>query len=168
MPFTPFHLGPALLLGALFPRRLDPPTLLAASVLVDVRAALVVYGPLGGPVHGVLTTFLGGAAVALLVAAATTSLPRSVQTLLDHVRLRAIFGWRPVVAAAFVGVYSHVVLDSVLYADARPFFPLDRNPLLVGDPAVLPAYGGCVLAGLVGLGLFAVRWSGTRPTDSSE
>lgn len=68
MPFTLFHFGPALLLGVLFYRWLDLPTLLVSSVIVDVRAALVVFGPLDGPVDGILTTFVGGTVVAVILA----------------------------------------------------------------------------------------------------
>jgi len=38
MPFTLYHLGPALLLGLLFRRRLDLPTFLVANVVVDLEA----------------------------------------------------------------------------------------------------------------------------------
>ncbi len=65
MALAPFHLGPALLAGVVPYRFLDLPTVLAGSVVVDVRAALVVFGPLDGPVHGVLTTFVGATAVAV-------------------------------------------------------------------------------------------------------
>lgn len=155
MPLTPFHLGPAVLLGAVLPRRLDLPTLLVASVLIDVRAALVLFGPLDGPVHGILTTFLGGTVVALVVATLVRALPGSVQSLLDRARLAPTNTTPAVLAGALVGAYSHVLLDSVLYFDAQPLFPSDWNPLLVGESASVPVYAVCVVAGGVGLGLLA-------------
>lgn len=165
MPLTPFHLGPAVLLGALLPRRLDLPTLLVASIVVDVRAALVLFGPLDGPVHGILTTFLGGTVVALVLAGAVLALPEVAPALRENIQ--AWLGLlRPgdtgdatsVVLAALLGVYSHVALDSFLYADARPLFPLAWNPFLGGPLTGLAVYGGCLAAGLLGLGVLAARF----------
>lgn len=158
MPLTPFHLGPALLLGVSLRRRLDLPTLLAGSVLVDVRAALVVFGPLDPPVHGILTTFAGGTVVAVALGAAIAALPGRVQEALDRGRLGRTGSTGPIVAGALAGVYSHVVLDALLYTDVEPFYPLAGNPFLVGDFALV--YGGCVVAGLLGVAIATVRRSG--------
>ena len=157
MPLTPFHLGPALLLGALWHRRLDVPTLLVGSVIVDFRAALVVFGPLAGPVHGIFTTFFGGTAVALALAGAVRTLPLTVHAYLAYGRLAQTNHTAEVVAGALVGVYSHVVLDSLLYPDAQPFFPAEVNPLLLDGVKYIPVYSGCIVAGCLGLGLVAVR-----------
>lgn len=158
MPLTPFHLGPAFLLGVLLYRRLDLPTLLIGSVLVDVRAALVVLGPLDGPVHGILTTFVGGGGIAVLLTGAIRVLPRRLQAVLDRGRLHDTNALPPVLAASVVGVYSHVVLDSALYTEARPFFPFDWNPFLLGDAKSILIYGGCVAAGILGVGLYVARY----------
>ncbi|MCD2205132.1 hypothetical protein [Halobacterium sp. KA-6] len=78
MPVTPFHLGPALLLGVVVYMWLDLPALLVGSVVVDVRAALVVFGPLKPPIHGILTTFVGGTIIAGLLTVGFSLLPRTV------------------------------------------------------------------------------------------
>lgn len=163
MPFTPFHLGPALLIGVLLFYWVDLPTLLVASVIVDVRAGLVLYGPLSGPVHGVLTTFVGGTAVALVVWGIGASLPERVQRLGSPFRLADTARYGPMLAGAVLGVFTHVVLDATLYTDVQPFWPLEWNPFLL-DLATGPSlvYGGCMVAGLLGLGLFVVRWRERR------
>jgi len=162
MPLTPFHLGPALLIGVALYRWLDLPTLLAASVVIDVRAALVVFGPLGGPTHGILTTFVGATVVALALAAGVLALPQPVQSLLAYGRLASTAERAPVLAGALVGTYSHVALDSLLYADARPLFPLAGNPLLREGVVLVPVYGGCALAGLLGVVGFGRQWCQTN------
>jgi hypothetical protein len=161
MPLTPFHVGPALLLGALFYRYLDIPTLVVGSVIVDVRAALVVFGPLEGPVHGILTTFLGGGLLAVVLAAPVWALPEPIRAWLDHLRFdtnrsSAILG------GAVVGVYSHVILDSLLYTDARPFSPSSWNPFLLEGSHLLSVYLGCIVAGVVGLGVIFARYLRNR------
>jgi len=58
MPFTPFHLGPAL--GFWLPLRkyLHVPTFLVANILVDVEPFLVLSLGLDYPLHGYLHTFI--------------------------------------------------------------------------------------------------------------
>jgi len=163
MPFTPFHLGPALLLGVLLFYWVDLPTLLAASVLVDVRAVAVVYGPLSGPTHGILTTFVGGTFLALLLGGFVLALPQAVQQFPSRFRLARTAQPAPVFLGALLGVASHVVLDAMLYADVQPFWPLVTNPfLLEPSVAVGAVYGGCVVAGAVGLA--RLYWLVNRPT----
>jgi membrane-bound metal-dependent hydrolase YbcI (DUF457 family) len=154
VPLTPFHLGPALLVGALARRRLDLPTLLAASVVVDARAALVVFGPLDPPVHGVLTTFAGAAVVAVLLSLAVLAVAPFVVRILDGHGL----DWNPslttVPVSALVGTLTHVVLDAFLYGDVRPFAPLSGNPFLGLAPSTA-VYVGCLASLVLGVGLFA-------------
>jgi len=158
MPLTPFHLGPTLLLGVLLYRWLDLPTLLAGSVIVDVRAALIVFGPFDGPVHGILTTFAGGTIIALVTGAAVLVLPQSVQSVLNYTRLADTTSASASFGAAIVGVYSHIVLDSLLYTDTHPFYPSAWNPFFIDGVRFIPVYGGCALAGVLGLSMFAVRY----------
>lgn len=158
MPLTPFHLGPALLLGVLLYRWLDSPTLLVGSVIVDIRAALVVFGPFDGPVHGILTTFAGGTIVALAIGAVVLVLPQSVQSVLNYIRLADTTSVSAIFGAAIVGVSSHVILDSFLYTDTHPFYPSAWNPFFIDGVRFVPVYGGCTLAGVLGLIVFVVRY----------
>lgn len=157
MPFTPFHLGPALLLGVLLCYWVDLPTILATSVLVDVRAVLVVYGPLSGPTHGILTTFVGGTVFALLIGGVALSLPASIQRFGSPFRLANTVSPGPIFTGAVLGVATHVILDATLYTDVQPFWPLQSNPFLLGQFAVPVVYGGCLVAGAVGLAGFVAR-----------
>lgn len=159
MPFTPFHLGPALLLGILLYRWVDLPTLLVSSVIIDVRATLVVFGPLNPPIHGILTTFIGGTVIALLLAAITISLPDSVDRLLDYGRLTSQSSRGSVFAGGILGTYSHVILDSMLYTDAHPLYPLAANPFFIDGVKFIPVYAGCTLTGVVGVIMLTVKYS---------
>ncbi|CQH64270.1 uncharacterized protein HHUB_4341 (plasmid) [Halobacterium hubeiense] len=157
MPFTPFHLGPPLLLGVILYKWLDLPALLVGSVIIDVRAALVVFGPLKPPIHGILTTFIGGTIIASLLAAAFSVLPSSIEDLLVRLRLTENTSSRAILAGSLIGVYSHVILDSILYTDARPFSPIAWNPFFVDGVRFIPVYAGCTLAGILGLLALAVK-----------
>jgi len=51
MPFTPFHLGPALGLGLPLRRYVYVPTFILANVIVDVEPFLVLFLGLRYPLH---------------------------------------------------------------------------------------------------------------------
>jgi hypothetical protein len=68
MPFTPFHFGPALLLGLALFTVFDLPTLLIASVIPDIEPFYVMYfNVYGYPLHGFFHSYLGASILAFLV-----------------------------------------------------------------------------------------------------
>ena len=58
MPFTPFHLGPALALGIPLRKYVHAPTFILANVAVDIEPFIVLLLRLDYPLHGYLHTFL--------------------------------------------------------------------------------------------------------------
>ncbi|MEM3672758.1 MAG: hypothetical protein QW468_00820 [Candidatus Bathyarchaeia archaeon] len=70
MPFTPFHFGPALLLGLALFTFFDLPALLIASVIPDVEPLYVVFfGVSGYPLHGFFHSYLSASILAFFVTA---------------------------------------------------------------------------------------------------
>lgn len=159
MPFTPFHLGPGLLLGLLALRWLDLPTVLVASVLVDIRAALVFFDVLTGPLHGPFHTFLGATLLGVVLIAVSLPVRPTLDSVLAWFRLPQEPSVTRIVAGACVGVWLHIVLDAILYADMAPLAPLSGNPLL-GLIGVTAVYIACLVAGVLGVGLYVLAASG--------
>lgn len=60
MPFTPFHLGPAIFFGMLLRRNMHMPTFIVANVILDVEPLLVLILGLKYPLHGYFHTFIIG------------------------------------------------------------------------------------------------------------
>ena len=160
VPFTPFHFGPALLFGLLLFRRLDLPTFLAANVIVDARATLVFFDVLDGPLHGPFHAFLGSAVLGALLAGSWYALKPWFDPLLAVFRVEQPRSGRPIAAAALLGVWCHVVLDGILYPEMTPFAPLAAANPFPGLASYGAVYGGCVLAGLLGAGLYGLRVGG--------
>ena len=126
MPFTPYHLGPGLLLKAASPRHFSFLAYAASQVVIDVESG---YHLLSGnfPVHRGLHTFvLGGLAGALTGAVIGVIGPRIVRAgFAREVSLR------PAMAGGIAGGLLHALLDGIMHADIRPFRPLlSGNPLL--------------------------------------
>jgi membrane-bound metal-dependent hydrolase YbcI (DUF457 family) len=66
-------------------------------------------------------------------------------------------GLLPVSVGGAAGAYSHVVLDSIMHSDMKPFAPFtNANPLLHVVP-LGTLYLVCVGAGLVGACIIGIR-----------
>lgn len=158
MPITPFHLGPALLLGSVFFGYLDFPTFLVASVIIDVEPILVVFLRLDYPLHGFLQSFLGGTILGLLLAWIMSKTRRHVSPFLSFFKLGQKWSFKNILIASLFGVYIHILLDSRMHMDIRPFYPLNLNPLLSQSiSSVLGIYMLCIWSFIGGLIVYAVK-----------
>jgi len=159
MPFTPFHLGPGLLIGLLLLRLLDFPTFLLASVIVDLEPLLVMLLGLNYPLHGFFHSFLGGSIVAFVLALAMSKLRPSISGIMSLLRLKQTISRGRIFAASFLGLYTHLLLDSPLYPGMRPFYPLDTNPLLSSSMFIgFEIYALCTVCFLAGILLYIYRF----------
>ena len=139
MPFTPFHLGPALFFGLLLTRYLHFRTFLIANLIVDIEPFLVLLLGLDYPLHGLLHSFLGGSLVAILLS-------------ISMIKLKEKSSSKSIWSASLSGIYLHILFDSPLYTDIRPFYPYDYNPFYNnGIIAGLDIYLLCVLLFVVGV-----------------
>ncbi|MFH1433257.1 MAG: hypothetical protein ABIG84_08665 [archaeon] len=155
MPFTPFHLGPALLFGMIFFRFVNIPAFIVGSIVVDVEPFFVILFGLSYPLHGFFHSILGGSIAALAVVFVVMKINGTIKKAMKHLWLKQENSSRSVLIGSFLGVYFHIFLDSFLYADIRPFFPLDANPLygLVLSGSV---YSFCVIALVFGIILYGI------------
>lgn len=150
MPITPFHVGPGLLLKGLAPRHVSLTAFVAANVVIDAE---VVVNLLAGRsrLHAELHT-LGGAVAAGLVAGwAVAAVGRR------YVGASAETDLRPALLGGLAGGLGQTLLDALMHADLRPFWPVaGANPWLgTVDLGVL--HSACLAAGAAGLVVLGVR-----------
>ncbi|MBN2015099.1 MAG: metal-dependent hydrolase [Candidatus Altiarchaeota archaeon] len=155
MPLTPFHLGPAIFLGLLLLRYINLPTFLVASTIVDLEPFIVLLLGLDHPLHGFFHSFLGGSIVAVTLSLIMVRLGDRIQKLMSHLRLEQNTTKKSIWLASFTGIYLHILLDSPLYGDIRPFYPMRNNPLYSNSMFIgLEIHGLCVLTFLAGAILY--------------
>ncbi|MDH5266382.1 MAG: hypothetical protein OEW62_01745 [Candidatus Bathyarchaeota archaeon] len=130
MPLTPFHLGPGLLIGLLLLSYIDFTTFLVASVIADVEPIIVIIFDLDYPLHGFFHSLLGGTIVAFLLAAVMSKARESLSPLLSFFKLEQKSTFKNILLASLTGIYIHILLDSRIHRDIRPFYPMDFNPFL--------------------------------------
>jgi len=155
MPFTPLHLGPALAISLPLRRYIHVPTFIIANVIVDVEPLLVLVLGLNYPLHGYLHTFLAACLAGLLLAFVTYFMDRYFSNLWGKLLLtNGHYNLRSYVIAGISGSLIHVLLDSPLYSDIRPFYPLSINPLYMPEYltwVTMLVYDLCVCMLIIGL-----------------
>jgi hypothetical protein len=152
MPFTPYHLGPAFALGLPLRKRMHAPTFLFANVVLDVEPLLVLLLSLDYPLHGYLHTSLMSILIGFILGYVMFLLEGHLRPL--HMTLLLESGpgldLRSFLFAGISGTMLHILMDSPLYDDIRPFYPSPMNPLF--DPSLtFDVYNISFRMGILGL-----------------
>jgi membrane-bound metal-dependent hydrolase YbcI (DUF457 family) len=156
MPLTPFHLGPALLLGEFFEKRINIISILLASVLVDTRAFYCFLFGCTGRFHGPLHTLLGTTFIILTALIIVWSSRKYLKTITDIFKIRNNYSFRSIILGSSIGAWSHIILDSFMHSDIIPFWPIKSN-LLLGMITNSTNYLICTTAFITGLAIFTYK-----------
>lgn len=163
MPLTPFHLGPVALISLVFQRQVNLPVILIASIILDLEPLSVLLFGLNYSLHGFFHTLLGGSIVAGAIALAACRLRELIKEIEKSIKIPHHSDNKSLILASFLGVYSHIALDSFLYTDIKPFFPSSFNPLYRGLSASAEVYTACMVSFLLALPLYIYRARNQRP-----
>jgi hypothetical protein len=181
MPFTPFHLGPALLVKSAAPRHFSFSAFAISQVAIDCET-LYWRSRHQWHVHRVLHTFVGGAIVGTVLAVAFSLLVwpsflrirRLVNNNANNAhnahndRLAAEARLGPAIAGGLLGGLSHSLLDGIVHWDIRPFGPFSmENPFLgLLDERLL--YVLCTAMGALGVTLLLRGQSRTNDRQQGK
>ena len=149
MPFTPFHFGPALLLGMLLRPFIDLSAIFIASVILDLEPLVVLLFHLSLPLHGIFHTYLAATIIAIILAFVLWPFRGVLNSFVSIFGIHQESTLRNLLLASFIGTYFHIFLDSFLYAEMNPFYPFLGNPF-VGLVSSQVIYGFCVFSGALG------------------
>lgn len=153
MPFTPYHMGPGVLVKALLRGSFSLMVFGWSQVIMDTQPLVVILTN-RGTLHGFTHTYVAAVVIALFAAVTGKYLAQTALRLGQRpIPKVLVIPWAVTLGSAFVGTFSHVALDSLIYTDIRPFAPFSQaNPSLglVSGPAL---HDISVLSGLVGTGL---------------
>ena len=144
MPFTPFHFGPHACVALPLQRYIDVPIFIGANVVVDIEPLLVMIFQPNYPLHGYCHTFLIGGLLGLFFAVAAYPFRQFIGKAMSLVRLPYSPTLLKMVVSGILGVWMHILFDSPLYIDIKPFYPLSANPLY-GVISLNAAYITCML-----------------------
>ena len=156
MPFTPYHLGPALLLGALLFPFVDLATIMMASIVLDLEPLAVIFLNLPLPLHGFFHSYLGASIAATTLSVSVYPFRSYLNKIVSLFGLYQSSSFHHIFTASIIGTYSHVLLDSFLYVEMNPFFPLIGNPFF-GVFLSSNVYIFCIILGLFGFFAYVLR-----------
>ena len=171
MPFTPFHMGAALVLKPAAKRCFSLFAFGVAQIVMDIEPLLGMQ--LGwARLHGWTHTLLGALLLAPLAVLITHGLYQPIARWWNgHMQVHRLqwlamplpLAVKAVWAGALVGTLSLVLLDALMHADLTPFAPFsDANPVL-GWVAMGHVYQGCALAGALGAVVWLLQlWRGRQ------
>ena len=155
MPFTPFHFGPGLFLGIPLRKYIHAPTFILANVLLDIEPSIVLITGISYPLHGYLHTFAAAIGVGAFFGLGMFILERRMRPIYVRLLLEPDirFSKLQFVNAGVSGTLLHVLFDSPLYSDIKPFYPLCANPLY-GAAYSIEIYLLSVWLGIFGIAFY--------------
>jgi hypothetical protein len=157
MPFTAFHLGPALLIGIILFPIFDLAALLICSVIVDLEPFYVMFFARELPLHGFFHTFIGGTIVGTFVALILWIIRGLVQEILMVFKVEQKSSFTRMLYTSLFSVNFHILLDSIFHADLQPFYPLIFNPFygLISQEIINQI---CTICMIIGLTIYVHRF----------
>ena len=161
MPVTPFHLGPGALLKSFLGKRFSFMLFGFSQAIIDLEPLYYMLTN-QAHLHRFFHTYLG--ATVLIVPVVLLGKPLSELTLRLLFTLRRFkpepnqqvtsqpawkIAWTPAIIASVIGLYSHVLFDSVMHADMQPLAPLLQSNGLLEIISTELLHWVCVISGVV-------------------
>jgi hypothetical protein len=144
-------MGPGILIKALLQGSFSLMVFGWAQIVMDIQPLFVlVTGE--GHLHGFSHTYIGATLLAILSALSGKYLSEIGLKILElSDKLNPVnIAWWVAFVSAFIGTYSHVVLDSIMHGDVEPFYPLSQANSLHGLITMGELHQFCVFSALVG------------------
>jgi membrane-bound metal-dependent hydrolase YbcI (DUF457 family) len=153
-------MGPGILIKSLLQGSFSLMVFGWAQIVMDIQPLIVLISG-EGHLHGFTHTFVG--AILITVIAALTG------KYLSEFGLKIIriskndnpisIVWWVVFLSAFIGSFSHVLLDSIMHSDVEPFFPFILDNQFLGLISVSMLHKACLYSGLVGAAIYyGINW----------
>ena len=155
MPFTPFHMGPGILIKALLQGSFSLMVFGWAQIVMDIQPLFVLLSG-EGHLHGFSHTYLGATLLAIFSALSGKYLSEFGLLILGiSKKANPIkIAWWVVFISAFIGTFSHVILDSIMHSDVQPFYPISLRNSFLGILNHDQLHKLCLYSGMLGAGIY--------------
>lgn len=163
MPFTPIHMGPGILIKSILQGSFSLMVFGWTQIVMDIQPLIVLISG-EGHLHGFTHTYIGAIFIAIFAALSGKYLSEfglKILKIPENNKPIAIIWWVAFLSA-FIGSFSHVLLDSIMHSDVEPLFPftLDNQFLEMISASML--HKVCLYSGLVGAAIYyGMNWKVT-------
>jgi hypothetical protein len=150
-------MGPGLLVKALLQGSFSLMVFGWAQIIMDIQPLIVLLTG-EGHLHGFSHTYIGATLIGIGSGLSGKYAAEFGLRSIGQARYLPI-SWPVAIISAFIGSFSHVLLDSVMHADVEPFSPFTLNNPFLGFLSVEALHKLCLYSGFLGAGLyFAVSY----------
>ena len=163
MPFTPFHMGAGIATKAILQSSFSLMVFGWTQIVMDIQPLIVLLTG-EGHLHGFSHTYVGATLLAIFSALSGKYLSEIGLLILGLAKGQRInILWRVCFISAFIGSFSHVLLDSIMHSDVEPFYPITLSNPFQGIISVSLLHKLCLYSGLVGsVVYYLVLWRGKK------
>ena len=109
-----------------------------------------------GKLHGFSHTFLGASFIAIIAVLTGKHLSEfglRITCYSNSNKPIKIF-WFVAFLSAFIGTYSHVILDAIMHSDVEPYYPFSMTNNFLSILSVQLLHEFCIFSGVIGGGIF--------------
>ena len=155
MPFTPFHMGPGILIKALLQGSFSLMVFGWAQIVMDLQPLFVLLTGEGN-LHGFSHTYVGATLLAVFSALSGKYLSElglkiiGISKQNNSIQIK----WWVSFSSAFIGTYTHVALDSIMHSDVEPFYPLSGANDFLGLVSFSELHQFCLYSAMVGTAIY--------------
>ncbi|GAA6170015.1 zinc dependent phospholipase C family protein [Sessilibacter corallicola] len=150
MPFTPFHMGPGMVIKALLQGSFSLMVFGWAQIVMDIQPLIVLITG-EGHLHGFSHTYVGAILLAIFSALSGKYLSEIGLFILGlNKQWQVQIAWWVAFLSAFIGTFSHVLLDAIMHSDVEPFYPFTLNNPFLGVISVQTLHKWCIYSAFVG------------------
>ena len=136
MPITPFHLGPGAALKSLAPRHVSFVLFAFTQIIIDLES-MYYFLKDDRYVHRFLHSYFGATvviAIGIVIGRPTCQWilekwnGKLSKKQKEWLYIEPIISMKSAIIGSVLGAYSHILLDSIMHSDVKPFSPFtDRN-----------------------------------------
>ena len=160
MPFTPIHMGPGIILKSLLQGSFSLMVFGWTQIVMDIQPLIVLISG-EGHLHGFTHTYIGAIFIAIfsgLTGKYLSEFGLKILKVSENDNPISIMWW-VVFLSAFIGSFSHVLLDSIMHSDVEPFYPFTLDNQFLEMISVSILHKVCLYSGLVGAAIYyGMNW----------
>lgn len=159
-------MGPGLLLKAILQGSFSLMVFGWTQVVMDIQPLIVMITG-EGHLHGFSHTYVGATLIAIFSALTGKYLSELGLWILRIRETRhSNIAWSVVFISAFIGSFSHVLLDSIMHSDVQPFYPFNLDNPMLKLISINALHKLCLYSGLLGAGIYYfVLWRTKHTTN---
>jgi len=152
MPFTPFHMGPGILIKSILQGSFSLLIFGFTQIMMDLQPLFSIITGFGD-LHGFSHTYIGATLIGIISGIFGRYI---IYFIIKYRKIAINLSWKTVFVSAFIGSYSHIILDSIMHSDMNPYYPVSISNNLFNILSNQMLHDFCLASGAAGFVLYEI------------